>query len=181
MGTGLIEDFSPTLKRVHAFVKNSQVLHNCPGDFKQWYRHKSKGGWTFSTGDQGWPTSDCTTTGLKPALLLSMMSPEITGQPMDAERFYDAIDCLLSFKNNNSGFAPYGLTRSYKWLEYINPSETFGSIMIDSPDVECTSQSIQALALFRKLYPDHRRKEIDNCIKESVNFIESIQRSDGSW
>ncbi|CAL4981841.1 unnamed protein product [Urochloa decumbens] len=181
VGTGLIEDFSPSLKRVHAFVRNSQVLHNCPGDFKHRYRHKSKGGWAFSTGDQGWPISDCTATGLKTALLLSMISPEIAGQPMEAERFYDAIDCLLSFKNNNSGFATYELTRSNKWLEYINPSETFGGIMIDYPYVECTSASIQAMVLFRKIYPGYRRKEIDNCIKETVNFIESIQRSDGSW
>ncbi|CAO2143648.1 unnamed protein product [Urochloa humidicola] len=181
VSTGLIEDYSPTLKRVHAFVKNSQVLNNFSGDFKHWYGHKSKGGWPFSTRDQAWPISDCSATGLKAALLLSMISPEIAGQPMEVERFYDAIDYLLSLKNKNSGFATYELTRSYKWLEYINPSETFGGIMIDYPYVECTSASVQALALFRKLHPGHRRKEIDNCIKESVNFIERIQRSDGSW
>ncbi|XP_034607262.1 cycloartenol synthase isoform X3 [Setaria viridis] len=181
VGTCLIEDFIVTLKRVHAFVKMSQVLHNCPGDFKNWYRHKSKGGWTFSTGDQGWAVADCTATGLKAALLLSMISPEKVGEPLEAERFYDAIDCLLSFKNNNGGFATYELTRSYKWLEYLNPSETFGGIMIDYPYVECTSSCLQALVLFRKLYPAYRRKEVDNCIKESVSFIENIQRSDGSW
>ncbi|KAF8694593.1 hypothetical protein HU200_038122 [Digitaria exilis] len=181
VGTGLIEDFSPTLKQAHTLIKNSQVLHNYPGHSKHWYRHKSKGGWTFSTGDQGWTVSDCTATGLKAALLLSTISPGIVGDPLEDERLYDAVDCLMSFKNNNGGFATYELTRSYAWLEYFNPSETFGGIMIDYPYVECTSASIQALVLFRKLYPQHRRKEVDNCINESASFIESIQRSDGSW
>ncbi|CAL4988981.1 unnamed protein product [Urochloa decumbens] len=168
VGTGLMEDFSLALKRVHAFVKKSQVLHNCPGDFKHWYRHNSKGGWTFSTGDQGWTVADCTATGLKAALLLSVISPETVGEPLEAERFYNAIDCLLSYKNSNGGFATYELTRSYKWLEYINPSETFGGIMIDYPYVECTSASLQALVLFRKLYPGHRGRELDNCVSKKV-------------
>ncbi|CAL4994648.1 unnamed protein product [Urochloa decumbens] len=132
VGTGLIQEFSPTLKRVHAFVKNSQVLHNCTGDYKRWYRHKSKGGWTFSTGDHGWSVSDCTATGLQTALLLSMISPEIAGQPMEAERFYDAMDCLLSFKSNNSGFTTYELTRSYKWLE--QPSGGWGESYLSCQD-----------------------------------------------
>nr|CAB3491825.1 unnamed protein product [Digitaria exilis] len=140
VGTGLIEDFSPTLKQAHTLIKNSQA-----------------------------------------ALLLSTISPGIVGDPLEDERLYDAVDCLMSFKNNNGGFATYELTRSYAWLEYFNPSETFGGIMIDYPYVECTSASIQALVLFRKLYPQHRRKEVDNCINESASFIESIQRSDGSW
>ncbi|KAK3118521.1 hypothetical protein QOZ80_9BG0700740 [Eleusine coracana subsp. coracana] len=53
--------------------------------------------------------------------------------------------------------------------------------MIDYPYVECTSEAIQGLALFRKLFPTHRWKEVDNCISKGANFIESIQRSDGSW
>lgn len=47
--------------------------------------------------------------------------------------------------------------------------------------VECTSASIQGLALFKKLYPGHRRKEVYNCIRKGADFIESIQRNDGSW
>jgi squalene cyclase len=47
--------------------------------------------------------------------------------------------------------------------------------------VECTSSSIQALALSRKLYPGHRRKEVDNIINKGASFIESMQRNDGSW
>ncbi|PWZ10298.1 Cycloartenol synthase [Zea mays] len=181
VSTNLMEEFGPTLKLAHAFIKNSQILDNCPGDLTQWYRHISKGGWPFSTVDHGWPVSDCTATGLKAALLLSMVSPQIVGEPMKVGRLYDGVNCLISFMNDNGGFSTYELMRSYAWLEHINPSETFGGIMIDYPYVECTSSSIQALALFRKLYPGHRRKEVDNIINKGASFIESMQRNDGSW
>lgn len=46
---------------------------------------------------------------------------------------------------------------------------------------ECTSAAIQALTLFKKLYPGHRREEIENCIAKAARFIEKIQAPDGSW
>ena len=47
--------------------------------------------------------------------------------------------------------------------------------------VECTSDAIQALTSFKKLYPEHRRHEIENCISKAAKFIEDIQAPDGSW
>ncbi|KAK9154665.1 hypothetical protein Sjap_002145 [Stephania japonica] len=47
--------------------------------------------------------------------------------------------------------------------------------------LECTSASIQALTSFKKLYPGHRREEIQCCISKAVKFIENIQKPDGSW
>lgn len=47
--------------------------------------------------------------------------------------------------------------------------------------VECTSAAIQALTSFRKLYPGHRREEIQHSIEKAAAFIEKIQSSDGSW
>lgn len=47
--------------------------------------------------------------------------------------------------------------------------------------MECTSGVVQGLTAFRKHYPGHRREEIDNCIQKADSFIQSIQRSDGSW
>lgn len=47
--------------------------------------------------------------------------------------------------------------------------------------VECTSAAIQALTLFKKLYPGHRREEIENCVAKAAEFIENKQASDGSW
>ncbi|KAF3956067.1 hypothetical protein CMV_018779 [Castanea mollissima] len=65
---------------------------------------------------------------------------------------------------------------AFKWWlcnsgRLINPAETFGDIVIDYPYVECTSAAIQALTLFKKLYPEHRREEIENCIAKAAEFI----------
>ncbi|KAL6176889.1 hypothetical protein ACLB2K_053521 [Fragaria x ananassa] len=38
--------------------------------------------------------------------------------------------------------------------------------------------AIQALMLFKKLYPEHRREEIENCIVRAAEFIEKIQATD---
>ncbi|XAR54256.1 Cycloartenol synthase [Bertholletia excelsa] len=179
--TNLTEDYGPTLKKAHMYIKNTQVVGDCAGNLDFWYRHISKGAWPFSTGDHGWPISDCTAEGLKAALLLSELPSEIVGEPLDAKRLYDAVNVMLSLQNTDGGFATYELTRSYSWLELINPAETFGDIVIDYPYVECTSAAIQALASFKKLYPGHRREEIDYCIQRAAMFIEKIQASDGSW
>ncbi|KAB5514826.1 hypothetical protein DKX38_028732 [Salix brachista] len=240
ISTNLVEEFGPTLRKAHTFIKNSQVLEDCPGDLSFWYRHISKGAWPFSTADHGWPISDCTAEGLKAALLLSKITPEIVGEPLVANRFYDAVNVILSLQgtgeiiegeqsplmnlclkvswliaicsynlgdgilssivirfsylkldtmpeemvlghNGEGGFATYELTRSYSWLELINPAETFGDIVIDYPYVECTSAAIQALVSFKKLYPGHRQEEIERCIRKATEFIESIQEKDGSW
>ncbi|OMO87703.1 Prenyltransferase/squalene oxidase [Corchorus olitorius] len=84
-------------------------------------------------------------------------------------------------RNEDGGLATYELTRSYPWLELINPAETFGDIVIDYPYVECTSAAIQALTSFKDSYPGHRQEEIDLCIQKAAKFIEDIQDSDGSW
>jgi hypothetical protein len=42
-----------------------KLLENCPGDLNYWYRHICKGGWTFTTADDGWQVSDCSANGLK--------------------------------------------------------------------------------------------------------------------
>ncbi|CAN6195318.1 unnamed protein product [Urochloa humidicola] len=181
VATNLIEEFGPTLKLAYDYIKNSQVLDDCPGDLNDWYRHTSKGAWPYSTADHGWPISDCTAEGLKASLLLAKISPQVVGEPLQANRLYDAVSCLMSYMNKNGGFASYELTRSYTWLEIINPAETFGDIVIDYPYVECTSAAIQALSSFRKLHPGHLRKEVDYCISKAANFIETIQRSDSSW
>jgi cycloartenol synthase len=42
-----------------------KVTMNRSGNTSCWYRHISKGGWNFSTQENGWPVSDCTAEGLK--------------------------------------------------------------------------------------------------------------------
>ena len=46
---------------------------------------------------------------------------------------------------------------------------------------ECTSSSIQALVLFTKLFPNHRRKDIETFLSKVVQYLEETQKEDGSW
>ncbi|KAI3681373.1 hypothetical protein L6452_36167 [Arctium lappa] len=99
-----------------------------------------------------------------------------------ADHGWPISDCTAEgLKNGDGSFATYELTRSYRWLELVNPAETFGDIVIDYPYVECTSAAIQALVAFKRLYPRHRREEVQRCIDKCAAFIEKIQASDGSW
>ncbi|XP_061990167.1 cycloartenol synthase-like isoform X1 [Rosa rugosa] len=181
LSTNLVNEYGSVLKKAHYFIKNTQVRRDSYGNLSYWYRHISKGGWPFSTPDNGWPVSDCTAEGLKAALLLSHMPCEIVGEAISADQLHDAVNVVLSLQNSNGGFASYELTRSYAWLEMINPAETFGDIVIDYQYVECTSAAVEGLNAFMKLYPGHRKKEIEACIAKAVQFIESIQLPDGSW
>ncbi|GMN53543.1 hypothetical protein TIFTF001_022667 [Ficus carica] len=176
----LNEEYGPTLRRAHEFVKASQVRENPRGDFTKMYRHISKGAWTFSMQDHGWQVSDCTGEGLKVALLFSQMPTELVGEEMESECFYDAVNVILSLQSKNGGFPAWEPQRAFRWLEKFNPTEFFEDTLIEREYVECTSSAIQALTMFRKLYPKHRRKEIDNCIFEGVRYIEDTQNPDGS-
>ncbi|XP_015166944.1 lupeol synthase isoform X3 [Solanum tuberosum] len=158
-----------------------KVRENPSGDFKKMYRHISKGGWPFSMQDHGWQVSDCTSEGLKCALLFSQMPTQLVGEKFDAERLYDAVNVILSLQSENGGFPAWEPQRAYRWLEKFNPTEFFEDTIIEREYVECTSSSIQALSLFKKLHPGHRRKEIDVAITKGLQYIENTQNPDGSW
>lgn len=66
-------------------------------------------------------------------------------------------------------------------FQLLNPTEFMANTMVEREFVECTSSVIQALDLFRKLYPDHRKKEINRSIEKAVQFIQDNQTPDGSW
>ncbi|KAK9931604.1 hypothetical protein M0R45_018876 [Rubus argutus] len=163
LATNLVNEYGSVLKKAHSFIKNTQVRRDCYENLSYLYRHISKGGWPFSTPDNGWIVPDSTAEGLKAALLLSRMPSEIVGEAIAADQLYDAVNVVLSLQNKNGGFATYELTRSYAWLEIINPAESFGDIMIDYQHVECTSSAIECLKSFMKLYPRHRKKEVEEC------------------
>ncbi|KAJ7973671.1 Terpene cyclase/mutase family member [Quillaja saponaria] len=181
LSTNLVDEYGSMLKKAHDFIKNTQIRTNSSGDLSYWYRHISKGGWPFSTPDNGWPVSDCTAEGLKIAILLSQMPIGRVGKAIETEQLYDAVNVILSLQNRSGGFASYELTRTFAWLEKINPAETFGDIIIDYQYVECTSAVIQGLTSFMEQYPGHRRKEIEACVTKASKFIESRQLLDGSW
>ncbi|TMW93982.1 hypothetical protein EJD97_010918 [Solanum chilense] len=97
ISTDLVEEYGPTLRKAHMFMKDSQVLDDCP--------------------DHGWPISDCSAEGLKACLLLSKLSVEIVGEPLKANRLFDAVNVMLSLQNPDGGNGTYELSRSYPWLE----------------------------------------------------------------
>ncbi|KAI4334896.1 hypothetical protein L6164_013601 [Bauhinia variegata] len=175
LATNLTDEIAPTLARGHDFIKKSQVKDNPSGNFKSMYRHISKGAWTFSDQDHGWQLSDCTAEGLKCCLLLSMLPPEIVGEEMEPERFYDCVNVLLSLQ------ACWEPIRGQDWLEVLNPTEFFEEIVIEHDYIECTGSTIQALVLFEKKFPGYRKDEINNFIVNAVRYIENKQTANGSW
>ncbi|BBG92658.1 cycloartenol synthase 1 [Prunus dulcis] len=161
ISTNLVEEFGSTLRKGHKFIKDSQKIAQVILTF---------GIATFQR---------VLGLFLLAVLSLSKIPSEIVGEPLDAKRLYDSVNVVLSLQR--WWLCNIRTYRSYRWLELINPAETFGDIVIDYPYVECTSAAIQALASFKKLYPGHRSEEIEHCIKRAVEFIEKIQESDGSW
>ncbi|XP_011085901.1 beta-amyrin synthase-like [Sesamum indicum] len=181
LASNLTDEIGETLRLGHDFIKKSQVKDDPSGDFRSMYRHISKGSWTFSDQDHGWQVSDCTAEGLKCCLLFSMMPPDIVGEKMEPEGFYNAVNILLSLQRKNGGLAVWEPAGASDWLELLNPTEFFVDIVVEHEYVECTSSAIQALVLFKQLYPEHWKKEIESFIAKAVGYLEDVQRPDGSW
>ncbi len=151
------------------------------------YRHISEGGWPFSTSAHGWPISDCTGEGLKATLSLLKTKTIQDALKNDSvahisdDRLCKAANILLTYQNEDGGWATYENNRGWGWYEQLNPSEVFGDIMIDYSYVECSMASLTALADFAEKFPDHRTDDIRRSIDKGRAFLRSIQRDDGSW
>lgn len=65
--------------------------------------------------------------------------------------------------------------------QVLNPTEFFEGIVVEHDYLECTASTVHAFILFKKLYPEHRKKEIENSIAKAIEYIESLQMPDGSW
>lgn len=180
---GLAEDFPECAKKVYTYLKRTQIAKD-EENRERYFRHISKGGWPFSTAAHGWPISDCTSEGLKAVLTLHNLNrkdivPDELRIPDN--RLCDACDVILSYHNEDGGWATYENNRGARWYEMMNPSEVFGDIMIDYSYVECTSACVTALASFSKSIPLYRTNEVKNAIKAGAEFVKTIQRKDGSW
>ncbi|KAJ4843521.1 hypothetical protein Tsubulata_016321, partial [Turnera subulata] len=181
LASNMTNEIQDVLKRGHDFVKKSQVRDNPSGDFKRMLRHISKGSWTFSDQDHGWQVSDCTAEGLRCCLLFSLMAPEIVGEPMQPERLFDSVNLLLSLQAKNGGVSAWEPTSGSNFMEMLNPTEFFIDVVCEPQFVECTGSAISALALFKKLHPGYRRKEIDTFVSNAVRYLEHVQYPDGGW
>ena len=179
--TGLTPEFIECMKKAGNYIESTQVIEEAQAPLSKYYRHISKGAWPFSTRDHGWPISDCTSEGLKAAMALKELHAVVGWDPISLDRLNDCLDVILSYQNKDGGWATYENTRSFAFLELINPSETFGDIVIDYCYVECTSACITAMTAFSKNYTGHRSQEIQKSIQRGISYIKRIQKPDGSW
>lgn len=177
---GMAEDprWRKMLTKALEFLDDQQIRENVR-EQEVCYRQQRKGAWAFSTKDQGYTVSDCTSEALKAVILLQ----RIPGFPtlVSDERLKDAIDTLLTMQNASGGFSSYEPQRGSEYLEYLNAAEVFGRIMIEYDYPECTTAAVTALSLFTKHYPDYRAAEIAKVKEAALKYIRRAQRADGSW
>ncbi|KAJ1334485.1 hypothetical protein BSLG_007640 [Batrachochytrium salamandrivorans] len=156
-------EFHDMISRAYAFVDDMQIKRNAE-NHERCYRHISKGAWPFSTQEQSYTVSDCTAEGLKGVLMVHNKLKYVA--------FLLTVDCYASC---------YELQRGSELLEILNPSEVFGKIMVEYSYTECTTSVLLGLSSFRKTYPYHRAKEIDETVDRAVNFIRKLQLPNGLW
>nr|POF00245.1 beta-amyrin synthase 1 [Quercus suber] len=87
----------------------------------------------------------------------------------------------IKMHSKNGGFAAWEPARAGHWLDLLNPVEFLEDIVVEHEYVECTASTIQAFVLFKKLHPNHRKREIDSSIRNAVRYLEDTQMPDGSW
>jgi lanosterol synthase len=170
--------FPATIAKCYQFIELSQIdsEHSTHAEF---FRHPMIGSWPFSTAEQGWPVADCTAEGLSATLAIHHSG--LVNATIDEQRIKSAVDVILSYQNNDGGWATYELTRAPKWLEKLNPSEVFADIMIDYSWTECTAACVISLLETQELFPAYKNSEIQIAISSGLKFILNQQKSDGSW
>uniref|UniRef100_A0A803KQK8 Terpene cyclase/mutase family member n=1 Tax=Chenopodium quinoa TaxID=63459 RepID=A0A803KQK8_CHEQI len=100
----------------------------------------------------------------------------------DRDQGWQVSDCTAdSLKSKNGGVTGWEPARGQKWLEILNPTDLFANVVVEHEYVECTSSTIQALVLFKNIYPSHRKNEIETFITKATEFIENSQCPNGSW
>ncbi|KAF7308670.1 Terpene cyclase/mutase family member [Mycena chlorophos] len=179
--TGLAElpENTESVLKALEWLEDAQILDN-PLHYASSYRHGTKGAWGFSTKEQGYTVSDCTGEGLKAVLYLQKQL-SFTPQLISDRRIFDAVDLLLTLQNSNGGFASYEPIRGPHWLEWLNPAEVFGNIMIEYNYPECTTSVITSLSIFHTHYPDYRAADISRTVKGAIKYLHECQQPEGGW
>jgi squalene/oxidosqualene cyclase-like protein len=168
---------APMIHNAYRYLRDNQILDDVP-EAELHYRHLSKGGWPFSNRAHGWPITDCTSEGLKCALLLEGKYPD---EEIPLPRLRDAVRLLLSWQNEDGGWSTYERQRAGAWIEELNPSQVFGDIMVDYSHVECTSACIQGLMRARARFRGEFDEIIDVSVARGLEFLRGAQKSDGSF
>jgi len=163
-------EFEASVVKALGFMDSMQIKDDMP-DHGKFYRHISKGAWPFSTRTQSYTVSDCTAEGLK-AVIMLQTKLEYTEKVVSDERMKDAVNVLLSMQNADGGIGSYECTRGPRWLEWLNPAESYP---------ECTTAVLLGLSYFKRQFPDHRSDEIEEVSRRAVEYIKREQKEDGSW
>ncbi|KAF2095931.1 oxidosqualene:lanosterol cyclase-like protein [Rhizodiscina lignyota] len=183
--------WKPMLTKALEFLDDHQIREECV-EKDLCYRHTRKGAWAFSTREQGYTVSDCTSEAMKAVMMLQALDgfPKL----VDDERLRDAVDVILTMQNSTGGVASYEHRRGSELLEYLNAAEVFGRIMVEYDYPECTTACVTALVMFKKLYGKghhtdeksqvkgcYREEDIDKFLDGALKYIRAAQRPDGSW
>ncbi|HEY0262204.1 MAG TPA: hypothetical protein VGB95_04200, partial [Chitinophagales bacterium] len=131
-----IAAFSDTIKKAYNYIDYAQIKEN-GRDYDTYFRHRSAGGWSFSTRDHSYPVTDCTAEGLVASLAVHQAFPQME-HTINYKRMCLAVDLILSLQNKDGGWASYELTRAPKWIERINPASVFADIMTEYSYTECS-------------------------------------------
>src|SRR5262249_54878591 len=110
----------------------------------------------------------------------SLLLEKVGLNQVPRSRLREAVEEILSLQNEDGGWATYELQRGPKWLEALNPSDVFSTIMVDVSYVECTSACVQALAAWSAFAPEDAAW-LREPIRRGERFIRKVQRAGGSW
>ena len=173
------KDFVQMAEKIYSFMELTQIDRD-PLEKEKYWRDQTLGCWPFSTIDHAWAVTDCTSEGMKTALLYNNKSHIHKEKTVDVERLKPAIDWLLFMQNEDGGWASYERKRAPKWIEVLNPAMLFENIMTEVTYTECSSATMQGLKEFA-LNHDYRKEDIHKALEKGARFIRGKQDTDGSW
>ncbi|KAF8690424.1 hypothetical protein HU200_040776 [Digitaria exilis] len=194
--TDLVNEFGPTLRKAHEFIKSSQIRENHP-DYEGYYRHSSKGSWTLSTADNGWNVSDCTAEALKnddgtfstyeckrTTALLEVLNPSESFINIVVD--YPSVECtssvlqaLIMFKEQDPGYRKEEIENCIKSAsKFIEKEQRKDGSWFGSWSVCFTYGSFFAV---KGLAAAGRTYENSSSIRKACSFLLSKQLPTGGW
>lgn len=182
----IVSAHAETIRRGYRFLRGAQLRAELPHRDKE-RRDAALGGFCFSDGQHRWPVSDCTAE----ALCAILTAHEVPGlipedQRIEGEWLVAAARFIASRQNRDGGFGTYERRRGSVLLEWINPSEMYGSCMTERSYIECTSSCVAALGHFLRSgaaagLSGVQVRGLREAVERGVRLLRRRQRPDGSY